>query len=149
MPTKARIVTLLVGVMVLGTATAQEDVIAERRALMRDISKQEHAANKIILGKFNPGNGIVALQKIQANMTSFVTLFPEGSETGGETHADPSIWANMADFIAIAHKTIADAKAAEGALASGQDAFAVTWQVVAENCGACHETYAPTLGTGF
>ena len=128
----------------LGAALAQGDPIAERRALMRDAHKQERAANNIILGKFLPEKAAKAMQKIQADLTAFVELFPVGSETGGETKADPAIWQNMDDFRAIAARTVADAKTAEAAIANGQDAFAAAWQKVAEDCTACHDKYTPT-----
>ena len=132
-------------VVALGTALAQGDPIAERRALMRDAHKQERTANNIILGKFLPEKGVAAMQKLQADLAAFVELFPVGSETGGETKADPAIWSNTDDFRAVAARTIEDAKAAEAAIANGQDAFAAAWQVVAEDCSACHETYTPTM----
>ena len=130
--------------LALGTASAQSDVVAERRALMRDAHKQERIANNVILGEFLPEKAAVAMQKIQADLTAFVELFPAGSETGGETKADPSIWANMDDFLAIAARTVEDAQAAEASIADGQDSFAAAWQVVAEDCTACHQEYTPT-----
>ena len=132
-------------VLALGTAFAQGDPIAERRALMRDAHKQERAANNNILGNFKPDKVTVAMQKLQADIVAFIELFPVGSETGGETKADVSIWSNMDDFRAIAARTVEDAKAAEAAVAGGQNAFAVAWQVVAEDCTDCHQKYTPTL----
>ena len=97
--------------LVFGAALAQGDPIAERRALMRDAHKQERTANNVILGKFLPEKATAAMQKIQSDLSAFVELFPVGSETGGETKADPSIWSNMVDFNAIAARTVESAKA--------------------------------------
>jgi len=141
--TKAIVFSAVTAVAV-GTALAQGDPIAERRALMRDAHKQERTANNVILGKFLPEKAAAAMQKIQADMTAFVELFPVGSETGGETKADPSIWTNTEDFRAMALRTVAHAKDAEAAITNGQNAFASAWQVVAEDCTACHQKYTPT-----
>ncbi len=112
---------------------------------MRDIQKQERAANNIILGKFLPEKATAAMQKLQANMVAFVELFPGGSQGGEESKADPSIWTQMDDFRALAERTVEDAKLAEAAIANGQDAFAAAWQVVAEDCSSCHQKYTPTM----
>jgi cytochrome c556 len=146
MPISRGVFIALLGTFIFGaSAIAQGDPIAERRALMRDAQKQERAANNIILGKFLPEKAAVAMQRLQADLVAFVELFPVGSETGGETKADPAIWANMDDFRAIAARTIEDARAAEAAIAEGQSAFATAWQAVAEDCSSCHKKYTPTM----
>jgi len=111
---------------------------------MRDAHKQERTANNVILGKFLSEKATTAMQKLQADLIAFVELFPVGSETGGETKADPSIWSNLDDFRAIASRTVEHAKLAEAAVSLGQDAFASAWQVVAEDCTSCHQKYTPT-----
>ena len=135
-------VTAIVGV---GAAVGANDPIAERRALMRDNQKQERSANNLILGKFLPEKATAAMQKLQANMAAFVELFPEGSDSGGETKAAPSIWANLGDFRALAARTVEHAKAAEAQIAAGQDAFTLAWQAVAEDCTACHVKYTQAM----
>jgi cytochrome c556 len=137
------LVALLLGMTTLGAALAAGDPVGERRALMRDNQKQERAANSVILGKFRPEKATAAMQKLQANMLAFVELFPEGSQGAAESKADPSIWTQMEDFRALAMGMIEDAKAAESAIANGQDAFGAAWQLVAEDCSGCHEKYTP------
>lgn len=139
------IILAAAGMVGLGAAIGAGDPIAERRALMRDNQKQERSANNLILGKFLPEKAVAAMQKLQANMVAFVELFPEGSESGGETKADASIWENVEDFRALATRTAEHAKAAEAQVSAGQDAFALAWQVVAEDCTACHAKYTPTM----
>lgn len=142
---RVRLVIVIAGIMAIGSATAAGDPVAERRALMRDMHKAERAANNNILGNFRPDKVAAAMQTIQAGMVTFVELFPPGSESGGETKADPSIWSEMDNLRALATRTAADAKAAEAAIANGQNAFATAWQVVAEDCTSCHDKYAPTM----
>lgn len=125
------------------TALAADDPIAERRKVMRDNYKVERAANSLILGKFNAEKAAAAMQRLEDNMALFITLFPEGSETGGESKASPLIWTERANFEAVAADLVAKAVEAKAAAAIGQDAFAVAWQAVAESCPACHTQYAP------
>jgi cytochrome c556 len=70
------------------------------------------------------------------------TLFPKGTETGGDTKALPEIWSDPAGFqkIAVAlgeaaTKLATDAKAGEA------DAVAADTKALGEQCGACHKTY--------
>jgi cytochrome c556 len=136
-------VALVAGVAV---AVAQDDIIGQRRALMRDNAKQERTANNVILGKFLPEKAEAAMQKLEDNLALFITLFPDGTETGGETHADPAIWIDRAAFVALAADFIERAEAARLAVAEGQGAFSVAWQPVAEACAGCHGVFAPSAG---
>ena len=72
--------------------------------------------------------------------TTFVTLFPEGSDKG-DTHASPDIWKNMEDFKALAAKLGTDAGAAAAVARQGVDAFKVAFNTVGGDCGACHQKY--------
>ena len=70
------------------------------------------------------------------------TLFPKGSETGGDTKALPEIWSDTAGFQKIAMsfgeaatKLAADAKAGDA------DAVAADTKLLGEQCGACHKAY--------
>jgi cytochrome c556 len=70
------------------------------------------------------------------------SLFPPGTETGGDTHALPKIWSDRAGF----EKAAADYGAAAktlGAKASAGDAegFATAFQAMGKTCGACHRAY--------
>lgn len=99
----------------------------------------------MILGKFFPDKAIAAMQTIEANLATFKTLFPVGSEAGHDTAASPAIWQDMDDFEARADAVIASAMAAEAAAALGQKSFTLAWQEVSKGCLGCHKVYAPTL----
>ena len=43
-----------------------------------------------------------AMTNVNKSLATFITLFPKGSETGGETAAKPEIWDNKAEFESIA-----------------------------------------------
>jgi cytochrome c556 len=70
------------------------------------------------------------------------TLFPKGSETGGNTKALPEIWSDPAGFqkIALGLRDAATKLAAD-AKASDADAVAADTKVLGEQCGACHKAY--------
>jgi cytochrome c556 len=70
------------------------------------------------------------------------TLFPKGTETGGDTKALPEIWSDPAGFqkIAMAFGE-ATTKLATDAKAGDTDAVAADAKLVGEQCGACHKGF--------
>jgi len=70
------------------------------------------------------------------------TMFPKGSETGGDTKALPEIWSDPAGFQKIAMALGAAAtKLATDAKAGNADEVAADTKLLGEQCGACHKTY--------
>jgi cytochrome c556 len=70
------------------------------------------------------------------------TLFPKGTETGGDTKALPTIWSDPAGFQKIALALGAAAtKLATDAKAGNTDEVAADAKALGEQCGACHKTY--------
>lgn len=133
-------------VAVAGVALAADDPIGQRRKIMQDNLRTETKLNNLVLGKYFPDKAAALMQKLRANMTAFVELFPEGSEAGGGTHARPEIWADRVGFVALAQAFIDSTKAAETTAAGGQDAFAAAWQTVAPLCEQCHTAYTTGFG---
>jgi cytochrome c556 len=70
------------------------------------------------------------------------TVFPKGTETGGDTKALPEIWSDPAGFqkIALALGEAAT-KLATDAKAGDADVVAADMKLVGEQCGACHKAY--------
>ena len=70
------------------------------------------------------------------------TLFPKGTETGGNTKALPEIWSDPAGFqkIALAASDAAT-KLAAAAKAGDADEVAADTKLLGEQCGACHKGY--------
>ncbi len=70
------------------------------------------------------------------------TLFPKGTETGGDTKALPEIWSDPAGFrkIAMAANDAAT-KLAVDAKAGDADGVAADAKLLGEQCGACHKAY--------
>lgn len=70
------------------------------------------------------------------------SVFPKGSETGGDTKALPEIWSDPAGFKKIS-VALGDAatKLAAAANAGDADAVAADTKLMGEQCGACHKAY--------
>jgi cytochrome c556 len=70
------------------------------------------------------------------------TVFPKGSEKGGDTKALPEIWSDSAGFqkIAVALGEAAT-KLATDAKAGDADLVAADTKALGEQCGACHKAY--------
>lgn len=146
METRMRVkvlLTLAIGAAVIsGVALGQGDPIAERQALMKANNAASRTAFGMAMGKtpFDATVAAAAMQTLADDMAKFVTLFPEGSDTG-DTSASPDIWTNFEDFKAISAKLEADAKAAGAAAANGLEAFKVALGPVGEACSTCHKKY--------
>jgi len=132
-----------VAAAVLGvTAVVAQDVIAERKAIMKTNGEQARIGGQMVRGEAPYDNA-----KAQAVLVAYTqaadkmpALFPDNSKTGGDTAADPKIWQNKADFDAKFKKFGDDAKAAQAA-AKDLDSFKAAYANVMRNCGGCHETY--------
>lgn len=70
------------------------------------------------------------------------TMFPKGSETGGNTKALPEIWSDSAGFQKVALQLgEAATKLATDAKAGDADAVTADTKMLGQACGACHRTY--------
>jgi cytochrome c556 len=133
----------------LGVAIAQQDVIKERKALMKGNGAQAKIGADMIKGE-KPFD-MAAVHKIFAQFQNAAqkmpNLYPESSkDEAGSPSADQfsptaKVWEDMADFKARFAKFAADAKAADASvkdLASFKAAFA---NIGKNDCGACHQIY--------
>jgi cytochrome c556 len=124
-------------------AIAQQDSIAARKALMKENGDEAKIGVAMMKGEapFDIGKVhkiFAAWEDAAAKMPS---LFPADSQTGGDTAADPKIWANMEDFKARFAKLGTDAKEA-GAKVTDLDSFKAAFGSIGKNdCGGCHEQY--------
>jgi len=121
---------------------AQEDVIAERKALMKANGAAARTASETINGvkPFDAAAAAEAARTIAHDLEVFPTLFPPGSDQG-DTTASPAVWTQMEKFKELAAKTVGDANAAAEAAAEGVEAFKAAFDVVGGNCQSCHEDF--------
>ncbi len=119
-----------------------DDAISARQELM----KQNGAATKVLSGMardttpFDLDKARAALAVYVSTSEKAPTLFPDTSQTGGETSASPKIWQSKADFESRFAKFGADARAAQTNII---DAASLKAQLpgLLKNCGSCHEDY--------
>ncbi len=129
-------------VSVAGVAHSADDPIKARQALMKKNGAAAKVAVDFLKGTtpYDATAAAAAMKDIGDDLTTFITLFPEGSDKG-ETSASPAIWTDMDGFKAIAAKMVTDANAAAAAAPNGLDAFKTAFAEVGGNCQSCHEKY--------
>ena len=130
-------VTVALGV----TSAIAQDVIAERKALMKRSGDQNRAGVQMVRGE-QPFD----LAKAQGIFDTYIDkseklekLFPANSKTG-DTRALPAIWDKPDDWKAAIKKFGDDAKKAK-AETKDLDSFKVQFAAVGKDCGSCHETF--------
>lgn len=135
----------IASVLVLGlfatAAYGDDDVIAQRRALMKANGEALKVVIAIMKGGAYDDAAVQAALKSFANAAAKApALFPPESKTGGDTAALPAIWDNKADFEARFVKLGQDAAAASTSI-KDLDSFKAAMPGVLKNCGGCHELY--------
>jgi cytochrome c556 len=139
---KSFVTAACLATLFLATA-ASADPIEDRQKLMKGIGDATKVSAEMVQGKtaWDAAAAKGAMATITANAKLFPTLFPAGTETGGDTEAAPKIWQDKAGFDAIAAKLASAAEAAESAADGGLDAFKPAFGAMAANCKACHQDY--------
>ena len=77
---------------------------------------------------------------------SIPAMFPDGTQTGHDTHALPAVWSDRTGFEKAAENfwTQAD-KLAVLAEANDKPGFAAQYTATTQACGACHRNYRQKL----
>jgi cytochrome c556 len=134
-----------ISALALVTSAAFADPIADRQALMKANGKAMKELTGIVKGEaaFDAAVVLAALNKLSedAGKMDPATLWPAGSDTGGDTTSSPKIWEDPAGFQAAIDKFRSDADAAVAAAPADVDGLKAQMGVVGSNCGACHETF--------
>ena len=135
--------------LAVGAAVAQQDVIKERKALMKENGEHAKLAADMIKGA-KPFD-IAAVHKIftefQNVATKMPSLFPDSSksEVGSPSADDFSptakVWDDMADFKARFERFAADAKEADATVKDLDGLKAAMAKIGKNDCGACHQIY--------
>ena len=127
----------------VSVAVAGDDPRHERHELMegvRDAAKP--------LGKMLKGESEYDAEVVMASLTTFADagktfgdMFPEGTETGGGTEAEPAIWEDRAGFEeALAQWSDATEAAIAAKPATLEEAKPMLGEVFG-SCKNCHDTY--------
>jgi cytochrome c556 len=134
---------LLAGFVAASAAVAADDPIKQRKELMKGNGAAVKGVAAMLKGE-KPYDGAAvekAMKDIGGSVATFVTLFPKGSETGGETAAKAEIWQSKAEFDGIAKDLEAATATAAAAAAGGLDGFKAAFGPVGKACKACHEKF--------
>ena len=141
MKMKFGLVAATLAIAMASIAYAQGNVIEERQNLMKMNGQAMGILSPMARGEapFDAAAAKQAFETIVSDMTTFPTLFPEGSETG-DTKAGPAIWSDRAGFEATAAKLRTAAETAATSVTTLEQLQAAV-QTVGAVCGECHQTY--------
>ena len=135
---------LTLGVLAVGMASvmAQNDPIATRKDMMKQVGRANAEVSKISKGDapFKLETVQAALKTIQDASRAMPNLFPDNTKTGGDTAALPKVWETKADFNTRWEKMGKDAAAASTKIVD-EASFKTAYSEVTGNCGGCHEGY--------
>jgi len=125
-----------------GTALAQGNVIAERRAGLKRMGEHMEQMKFAVDNKSDPRVFVARIDDMIGFFTGMPKLFPAGSDKG-DTKAKPEIWQNFADFEAIDTRLVAHLKLLRNAAEGGDvAAFDAAYKATGPQfCGACHRPY--------
>ena len=135
---------LAISALALVTSAALADVIADRKAVMKENAKEVGVLVKMVKGEadFDAAAVKAALTALSDNVQKIdvAASFPPGSYKG-DTTASPKIWEDAAGFQAQVDKFKEVTAAA--AAAPAQDLEALKTQVgsIGQSCQSCHETF--------
>lgn len=132
--------TIAIGTLAVSAQGA--DPIAARKASMKTVGEQTGAGARMARGQapFDLAQARAIFAAYEQSAATYANLFPDGTQTGGETAALPTIWANRAAFNAAVAKWGADART-EGAKVTDLATFQAAFGEVAKNCSSCHESF--------
>lgn len=128
----------------LSVANAQDtEPQVERHELMEEIGSNMKTMGDMVKGEqpYDAAKVEAALGTIGDNVQKFVTLFPEGSETGHDTRALPAIWENPSEFEERADALVEAVNAAQEVAPDGVEAFAPAFLEVGQTCRGCHTDF--------
>ena len=138
-------ITLCAVIMLAGLGVAHADgldPIAVRQAGY-DLQNGDFAFIRSVVSAKGDVKPLEGPAKAIARWAALIpTLFPKGTETGGNTKALPEIWSDPAGFQKIAMAASdAATKLAVAAKAGDADEVAADTKLLGEQCGACHKGY--------
>jgi cytochrome c556 len=138
------IMTIIFG---LSAAVAQQDVIKQRKTLMKTNGDQGKIGADMVKGAkpFDLEAAHKIFAAFQDAAAKMPNLFPDNSKPAKNStddfNASPKVWENMADLKERFAKFGQDAKAADASV-KDLDSFKAAFTNIGKNdCGACHEHY--------
>jgi cytochrome c556 len=139
----AAIALAAMGTASIGVARAEGiDLIAIRQAGMA-MQAGDFAFIRSVVAAKGDVKPLEAPAKAIAKWAAVIpSVFPKGTEKGGDTKALPEVWSDSAGFQKISVSLgEAATKLATDAKAGDLDAVTADAKLLGEQCGACHKTY--------
>jgi cytochrome c556 len=137
----SRIVLAIAALAIGVTTAAAQDVVAQRKDLMKASGAQARIGAAMVKGE-QP----FELAKAQAIFTVYAdkavkmkTLFPESSKAG-DHRSLPAIWEKPAEWNTAIDRFANGVKAAQ-ASTKDLDSFKAAFEAVGKDCGACHQPF--------
>lgn len=143
-PIKSFTLAAIISVTALSVApVSAQDAIAERQQAMKSVGGAMRVVGGMARGQvdFDAAAALEAFETMNEVAGRYGSLFPEGSETGGETEAKDTIWSDRAGFEAEIAKFESATAAAVAAAPQDMDSFRAAFGPVGQSCGSCHEVY--------
>lgn len=138
-----KLIGLIAFASVIGTgiATAQNDAIAQRKAVLKSFGEAAKPIGGMLKGEtpFDAATVQKSLTTIADSAKKLPGMFPDSSKTG-DTAALPKIWDEKAKVDALFAKLSADATAAAASI-KDEASFKAAIGGVLGNCKACHDDY--------
>jgi len=133
----------------VGVAIAQQDVIKERKDLMKANGAQAKIGADMIKG--DKPFDMAAVHKMFATFQDAAAKMPDlypasskdeaGSPAADKFSPTDKVWENMADFKSRFEKLGADAKAADASVKDVDTLKAALGNIGKNDCGGCHHDY--------
>ncbi|VVT08456.1 cytochrome c [Rhizobium sp. EC-SD404] len=135
--------SLAVACVLVFAGAAAADEIEDRQALMKRNGDTMKILAPMAKGEapYDQAAAMEGFQQFVDTADRLPDLFPESSQTGGDTEASPKIWEDQAGFETQIDAFREDSEAALAAAPADLASFQAAFGAVAENCGDCHETY--------
>lgn len=131
------IVALTMGV----ASVAAQDLITERRALMKQSGAQSAIAARMVRGEepFDAAKVQAVLAVFADKAAKLPSLFPENSGAG-DTRALPAIWEKRAEFDAEIKKYADHVKEAQASV-KDVETLRTAMAAIGRDCGSCHQGF--------
>ena len=134
---------LTLALLPLAVVADNHDPIAQRQALMEDTRDALRPLIGMTRGEvdFDAGTVSDSLAVFAITAEKAPALFPEGSETGGDTEAKATIWTDRAGFDQAFTNFGEAVAAAQAADIQALDQLQPQLQGVLKTCRGCHDDY--------
>ncbi len=135
--------SIITSIALFAVSSAHADPIEDRQAKMKIVGKSMGIVGKMAKGEteFDGEAALAAFVAMKDAADGYETLFPAGTETGGDTEASPKIFTDRAGFEEKQAAFEASLVKVTAAAPESVEALGVLVGEVGQNCGVCHKAY--------